>query len=349
MAPYNHLSKNFHEWNNESLTWAEYCKELSLRESVMSNLTDVCNTRSLINSDDFLNDLFANLLFDNYCWKNLKSAKNLKDYFFSETRTSIWHFPLNISIKCIQKREFTQHRTDNIVHKKEDLFSYKKINKNMIISHDVIKSIIKNDSKELDIHLKNNNNKQILYEIILSIFGLEVQKNPASIMYNMMMIDLIKGIIKFHISLILKYIYKVLNILAKEATQVEFFDNRNNNALLPYCFDDSALASRYLNYYYSYIFDHWYSYELTAENEEKIFENVMNPNSAYNIERKPKIEEKIEEMLKCEYNLVYKWIAYKAKNDQKAASLRTIKDLWEYLIGSTNKWFQPFNLNPLRE
>ena len=201
MAPYNHLSQNFKEWNNESITWDEYCKELSLRESIMSNLTDVCNTHILIESDNFLNDLFANLLFDNYCWKNLKSAKNFKDYFFNKSRSSIWHFPFKISVNCVQSRELVHHRTDNIIHKsgsKDTIFSYKKINKNIAISNEVIKAIIKNESKDLDSHLKNNSNKQILYEIILSLFGLEVQINPASIISNMMMIDLLKGNLKMN-------------------------------------------------------------------------------------------------------------------------------------------------------
>lgn len=73
----------------------------------------------------------------------------------------------------------------------------------------------------------------------------------------------------------------------------------------------------------------------------------MNPKSEYNTKRKFDI--KIDKMLKREYNLIYKWIAYKAKNDQKAESLRTIKDLWDYLLSSTQKWFQPYNINLAQE
>jgi hypothetical protein len=110
---------------------------------------------------------------------------------------------------------------------------------------------------------------------------------------------------------------------------------------LPYSFNGYNTTSQYLNIYYSYIFEHWYSYDINDENEEKI-KNLLNPNSEYNLNNHYKL--RVEEMLQREHDLLFKWISFKAETDLKAMHLRTVKELWEYLVASTLKWFQSIGI-----
>jgi hypothetical protein len=101
------------------------------------------------------------------------------------------------------------------------------------------------------------------------MFGVEVQKSPAALIYNMMTLDLIDG---------------------DKLSQREWFSHKNKEyskekglgGVYPASFEGNTTASRYLNIYYSFIFNHWYSYDINEESEEKIFENTMKPDSEYN-------------------------------------------------------------------
>lgn len=112
--------------------------------------------------------------------------------------------------------------------------------------------------------------------------------------------------------------------------------------MAPYSFDGAATASRYLNLYYSYIFDHWYSYDITDESEEKIFENLMDPNSDFNQRREYVI--RFEEMMQREYDLVIKWITYKKERDRKARYLKTVQELYNYILSKTIEFYEQYKV-----
>lgn len=345
MAPYNQLSKNFENYKNESITWDQYLIELELREKIMNSLRSSCNIHKVTDSTNFLTNLYAYLHFDNYCWKSLKSNKNPKEHFFTTDRTIIWEFPNNTNVKIEQKRVMYEQRKDVIINstkQKDALFGYKWIHKNAKMI-DGAKVILKNSNEDLNTHMKQNPNKQMLYEIVFSMFGLEPMKNPAAIIYNMMMIDLIDGLLdKINYFENVHHQLTFFNLIAKKADQSEFFDTKEKEGFLPYAAKGSTNAMRFLNIYYSYIFRHWYSYDITDDNEEKIYDNVMDPNSHYNINLGYK--NVIETVLKREYDLTYKWITMKAETDDQAKHMRTIQDLWDFLTSHTRHWFQQYDL-----
>ena len=125
---------------------------------------------------------------------------------------------------------------------------------------------------------------------------------------------------------------------AKQITKRDLFDNGNIPGIMPYGLDGNTTASRYLNIYYSHIFDHWYSYDILNDNKEKLFEIIMNPESVFNNKRGYTI--KVEEMIKREHDLFHKWISYRAQYDEKAQLLRTIRDLWTYVLAVTKEKFK---------
>ena len=197
IAPYNQLSKDFEVWNNERVTWDQYVTELEIREVVMNNLRECSNIHENF-GPNFLINLLGNLHFDNYCWKSLKSTKNFSEHFFKYDRCMSFVFPHDTTVKCRQRRELQQYRTDLILHqniakKKESVFDYKRISKNLTIDGEIYKAVISDITDDSKGIIKNNPNKQVIYEIMFSIFGIEVQKNPAALIYNMMMIDLLSG------------------------------------------------------------------------------------------------------------------------------------------------------------
>ena len=119
----------------------------------------------------------------------------------------------------------------------------------------------------------------------------------------------------------------------------EYGKEKGLGGVLPCSFEGNTTASRYLNIYYSFIFNHWYSYDINEESEEKIYEHVMNPSSEYNTRKNHKI--RFDEMLQREYDLINKWITFKKERDRKARNLKTIQELWNYIFLRTQQWFEP--------
>lgn len=188
------------------------------------------------------------------------------------------------------------------------------------------RALLGNDSDELDFYLRKHPGRQIIAELVFQMFGVEIQKNPAALIYNMMVLDLIDG---------------------DKLSQRECFSHKNKEyskekglgGVLPCSFEGNTTASRYLNIYYSFIFNHWYSYDINEESEEKIYEHVMNPSSEYNTRKNHKI--RFDEMLQREYDLINKWITFKKERDRKARNLKTIQELWNYIFLRTQQWFEP--------
>ena len=128
------------------------------------------------------------------------------------------------------------------------------------------RAIIGNDYDELDFYLRKHPIRQLISELVFLMYGIEVQKNPAALLYNMMILDLIDG---------------------DKVSIRECFDSKDQNltkerglgGIYPSTFEGNTTAARFLNIYYSYIFDHWYSYDITTENEEKITMNLLDPDS----------------------------------------------------------------------
>jgi hypothetical protein len=162
------------------------------------------------------------------------------------------------------------------------------------------------------------------------MYGVEVQKNPAALMYNMMIVDLIDG-------------DKISQRTIYYTFDQEFPKERGGGGAYPASFHGHTTAARWLNLYYSYVFDHWYSYDITDENEEKIFENVMNPNSDYNLKREHTI--RIEELMRREYELVQRWLEFKKERDRKARYLNTIQELYTYILSKTVEFYEDYKLN----
>jgi hypothetical protein len=187
IEPYDQLSKELDDWNNESITWDQYVYEIKIREMFYKQLKDSCNEHFLLDSDDFLENYLACLHFDTYCWKNLKKAIDYDKFFFKDSRIITYHFPNKKFVKCLQTRELQQHRDDKIIP-----VSNKKEKNEMRLNYQRIKS------GYIDLHIlneisKNNLEDQEKLEFFHSIFGIEVQKNPATLIYNMMMSELIHG------------------------------------------------------------------------------------------------------------------------------------------------------------
>ena len=334
MAPYNQLATDFQRWSNETITWNEYVNELSLRENIMIRLKEKCSKYDLSESSDFLVDLMANLHLDNYFFKSLKNAHGNKEYMFVSERSAIWTMPLKVEVKVDQKRTIQSTRLD-IVNRKTKLkhvkLDYKDLENELdpYMHGGHIRSVIGNENDELDFYLKKHPGRQTIIELVFLMFGTEVQKNPAVLIYNMMVIDLIDG---------------------DKACQREIFNSgdpehskeKGGGGILPCSFEGNATAARYLNIYYSYIFNHWYSYDINEENDEKIMETLMNPASEYNTKRDFKI--RFEEMLQREYDMINKWINFKKERDRKARNLKNIHELWYYIMTKTTQWYEPFKI-----
>ena len=139
-----------------------------------------------------------------------------------------------------------------------------------------IRSIFDNEPLELEYYLKKHPGRQLIGEVAFIMFGVEVQKNPAALLYNMMILDLIDG-------------DKVSQREVFYSNDPEHPKEKGFGGIAPYSMNGATTAARYLNIYYSYIFDHWYSYDVTEETEERIFENLMDPNSEYSKSKDYKI------------------------------------------------------------
>lgn len=166
---------------------------MQLRQEFLKKLKDSCNEHVLVESDNFFASYFACLHFDTYCWKNLKKAADYDTCFYKSERTITYKFPNKMQVKCLQKRELQQHRIDSIIHitKKQGVkefdirkLDYKRI-KSALLDTSILQAIPHEKVNDLD--------NQDKYELFHSIFGIEVQKNPATLIYNMMMMELLNG------------------------------------------------------------------------------------------------------------------------------------------------------------
>lgn len=194
IQPYDELSKDQSDWSNESITWDQYIYEIQIRQEFYKKLRDSCNEHILVESDEFFTNYFACLHFDTYCWKNLKKSIDYEQGFYNSERTITYEFPNKMRVRCLQKRELQQHRIDSILHiskKKQEVkeldvrkFDYKRI-KSALLDTNILKAI---QQKKLQ-----DTNNQNRFELFHSMFGIEVQKNPATLIYNMMMIELLTG------------------------------------------------------------------------------------------------------------------------------------------------------------
>ncbi|CAF0994456.1 unnamed protein product [Brachionus calyciflorus] len=334
MAPYNQLCSDFIKWSNEKITWDQHVEEVSFRETIMCKLREKCNRYDIADSSEFFSDFLANLQLDNYCFKGLKNAKGNKEWIFVSERTINWMFPLEIEVRVEQKKELQGFRRDNVTAKEKNKYTkieYKNIDRDLdpYMHGGHFRSIFSNEMNELEYYMKKHPGRQLITEVAFLMFGVEVQKNPAALIYNMMIVDLIDG-------------DKVSQREIYYSRDPEHSKEKGNGGLAPYSFDGAATASRYLNIYYSYIFDHWYSYDITDESEEKIFENLMDPNSDFNQKREYKI--RFEEMMQREYDLVIKWINYKKERDRKARYLKTIQELYNYILAKTTEYYEQYKI-----
>jgi hypothetical protein len=331
IVPYTLVANDFQKWTNEPISWPDYLNELSVREVIMNKLREKCSKFDISDSTDFFVDLMANLQLDNYCNKSLRNSRGKRELSYVSERTTYWTFPLKIEIKCEQKKHIPSSRSDSVYRKLKH--KYIKLDYNDLedeldpyVHGGHFRAILGNDVDELDFYFKKHLGRQIISELAFQMFGVEVQKNPAALIYNMMTLDLIDGD-----KLSQRECFSIKNR--------EFNKEHGLGGVLPCSFEGNTTAARYLNIYYSFIFNHWYSYDINEETEEKIFENVMNPKSDYNERRGYKI--RFEEMMQREYDLINKWITFKKERDRKARNLRTIQELWNYVFLRTQQWFEP--------
>ena len=335
MAPNNQICEDFVKWSNEKITWDQHVEEVSFREIIMSKLMEKCNRYDIGDSTDFFSDFLANLHLDSYCFKNLKSSKNCRESFFMTERTIEWIFPLNIEIRVEQRKELQGFRRDSVMAKEKNKFTkieYKNIDRDLdpYMHGGHFRALFSNEINELDYYMKKHPGRQLIAEVAFLMFGTEVQKNPAALIYNMMLVDLIDG-------------DKVSQREIYYSKESEHGKEKGNGGLAPYSFDGANTAARFLNIYYSFIFNHWYSYDITDNNEEKIFENLMNPNSDFNTKREFKV--RFEETMQREYDLVTKWIGYKKERDRKARYLKTIQELYNYILAKTIEFYEQYKIN----
>lgn len=244
-------------------------------------------------------------------------------------------FPLNLPINVEQRRESFGNREDYVLSK-DDLgktyrIEYRNIDRDLdpYMHGGHLRAELTNEPAELNYYLKRHPGRQKIVEAFFQMWGVEVQKNPAALIENMMVFDLIDG---------------------DRVCQREIYfsrwhhpPERGNGGIAPYTVDNATTGSRYLNIYFSYILNHWYSYDLNDETEETIFPNMMNPNSEYNLRRNYRIM--FEEMMQREYELVHKWIEYKKNRDRKARYLKTFQQLYNYVVMRTTDFFEMYKVN----
>lgn len=336
MAPYNQSTSEFQKWSSEKIPWDQYCTELSFRQLVMNKLNEKFTKYDIRDSPDFFIDFLANLHFDNLCFKSLKRSKGNPNQSLLCERSMLWIFPLDIEIKVAQKRETFAYRRDSVMVKKKkgefERLQMDNIDKDLdpYMHGGHIRSLFDNEPLELEYYMKKHPGRQLIAEVAYIMFGVEVQKNPAALIYNMMILDLIDG-------------DKVSQREVFYSGDPEHSKEKGNGGIAPYSFDGATTASRYLNIYYSFLFNHWYSYDITEENEEKIIGHLMNPHSDYNTSKKFTIN--IEEMFQREYDLINKWITFKKERDRKARYLKTIHDLYNYIYNKTVEFFESYKFD----
>jgi hypothetical protein len=335
LAPYNQLPNDFQKWLGEKITWDQHVVEISFKEMLLKKVTEKCSKYDLKDSGDFFTDFLANLQLDNFCYKSLKSARGYKEMSNMCERTTNWIFPLDIQIKVEQRREIYSYRRDSVMAKgKKEYFRLqmdnltKDLDPYMHGGH--IRSIFDNEPLEQEYYLKKHPGRQLIGEVAFIMFGVEVQKCPAALIYNMMILDLIDG-------------DKVSQREVFYSNDPEHPKDKGYGGISPYSMNGATTALRFLNIYYSYIFDHWYSYDITEESEEIIFENLMSPSSEYNTSKNYKIL--FEEVMQREYDLINKWITFKKERDRKARYLKTILELYNYIFRKTYEFYEQYKFS----
>lgn len=338
IAPHNQFGHDVvHKWNQEQITWDQYVAEVSFRETVMINLRQICSKHDLSGSapGEMFIELMAHLLLDNFCYRRLKNKKETPSAPYLSERSITWVMPLGTEVKVEQKKSLQYTRNDYVLlrGKKDTLhrLSYTDCDRDLdpYLNGGHLKSPLLNEPNDLEYYLKKHPGRQLITDISFQLFCCEVQKNPAALVYMVLVSDLID---------------------MDKLCQREIFwswDQQHNKdtgrgGYLPCTFEGSATAARYLNLYYSYIFDHWYSYDFSDECEEKIMEIIMNPNSEFNVKRGHKV--RFEEMMKREMELLDKYVSAKKERDRKSRHLKTVADLWNYLLMKVDDFYCVFPL-----
>jgi hypothetical protein len=333
ISPYIQIVCDYQKWSKEKITWDQFTSEVTFRETVMSKLREKFGRHEINGTNEFFTDFLANLHFDNYCFKSLKNIYNT-DTLFTCERSITWLFPLDIEIKVEQKKEILGYRRDSVYTQLKN--SIKRLEMNNLekdldpyMHGGHIRSLFNNEPLELEYYLKKHPGRQLIAEVSFIMFGLEVQKNPATLIYNMMLIDLIDG-------------DKVTQREVFYTKDHKYTKERGFGGLAPFSFNGATTGARFLNIFYSHIFDHWYSYDITDENEEKIIQHLLDPNSDFNIKRDYKT--KIDELMNREYDLVCKWIEFKKERDRKARYFKTVQDIFNYINNKTFEFYEQYKL-----
>jgi hypothetical protein len=169
----------------------------------------------------------------------------------------------------------------------------------------------------------------MMSETYFLMFGVETQKNPAALVYNMMIIDMFDG-----------DTIGGDNISHNEAfnsTKPIHSPENGNGGCAPYSIDDATTASRYLNLYYSHLFNHWYTYDMHEGTDRSILENLMDPRAGYNKSRGARI--RFEEMMHRECDMVSMWIRLRQDRDRNSRHLRTLQHLYDYIVVKTADFY----------
>jgi hypothetical protein len=167
-------------------------------------------------------------------------------------------------------------------------------------------------------------------DALILVMGVETQKNPSALIHNMMLFQLIDNDMLIGGKLSIKEAFA-----CDEDPSVECM----KGGLAPYTVPHACMASRYMNLYYSHLLGHWYSYDLSENDVEgKIFQSVMSPYSEVN-RASGRGEVRIGEMMQREYELASKWLFMKKFKDSKARHVRTVRDLFEYVMAKTNSFY----------
>jgi hypothetical protein len=339
IAPHNQFGQDVvQRWNHEQITWDQYVAEVSFRETVMINLREICSKFDLTGTQpgEMFIELLAHLHLDNFCYKRLKNKKETPNSPFLSERNLIWVMPLGTEVKVEQKKSVQYFRNDYVLlkNKKNEIhrLTFCDCDRDLdpYLNGGHLKSPLLNEPNDLEYYLKKHPGKQLITDISFQMFACEVQKNPAALVYNVLVSDMID-------------MDKMCQREVFWSWDPQHGKDQGRGGYTPYTFEGSATAARFLNLYYSYVFDHWYSYDMTDESEEKIIQNLMNPMSEYNVKRGYKI--RFDEMMKRETELLDKYVNAKKERDRKSRHLKTIGDLWNYLLLKMDEFYCVFPLN----
>lgn len=217
LVPYKRANADFAKWSNEPVSWFEYVNEIGLKEAFVSRLRERSVKYDLSESVDFFIDYMAHLHLDNYLYKGLKRGG--PSCGFSAERQFKWGFPMNIDIRCVQRKELYGQRRDWIMTKNHEQHKYIRIEYRHV-DRDLdpyfhgghFRAIFSNEINALEYYIKNHMSKQFITEvpnyslssqfyfihlffikIMHLLYGIEVQKCPGAAIWTMFIVDLIDG------------------------------------------------------------------------------------------------------------------------------------------------------------